>query len=78
VPSIKHFDAGYGESTLIRNVNLTLEPGQINCLMGRNGVRKSTFMKRTMMKYGILDSLKWRYLESLFLLIARRHKMDLV
>jgi ABC-type branched-subunit amino acid transport system ATPase component len=35
--SMKGWVAGYGESTVIRNLNLTVEPGQIVCLMGRNG-----------------------------------------
>ncbi|WP_420848613.1 urea ABC transporter ATP-binding subunit UrtE [Paenibacillus oryzisoli] len=33
---------------VIRNVNLEVRPGQIVCLMGRNGVGKSTLMKSIM------------------------------
>jgi urea transport system ATP-binding protein len=43
--TIKQLEAGYGESTVIRHVNLTVKPGQIVCLMGRNGVGKTTLMK---------------------------------
>lgn len=41
-------EAGYGESMVVRSVNLEVKPGQIVCLMGRNGVGKSTLMKTIM------------------------------
>ncbi len=37
--------AGYGPFTVLRGVDFRAEPGQITCLMGRNGVGKSTFLK---------------------------------
>ncbi len=37
--------AGYGPVTVLRGVDFRAEPGQIACLMGRNGVGKSTFLK---------------------------------
>jgi branched-chain amino acid transport system ATP-binding protein len=37
--------AGYGPVTVLRGVDFRAEPGQITCLMGRNGVGKSTFLK---------------------------------
>jgi branched-chain amino acid transport system ATP-binding protein len=37
--------AGYGAVTVLRGVDFRAEPGQITCLMGRNGVGKSTFLK---------------------------------
>lgn len=45
---LQSIEAGYGESMVIRNVNLEVRPGQIVCLMGRNGVGKSTLMKSIM------------------------------
>jgi urea transport system ATP-binding protein len=48
VLSLQKVEAGYGESMVIRNVNLSVKPGQIVCLMGRNGVGKSTVMKSIM------------------------------
>ena len=39
---------GYGESMILRNVTLQIEPGQVVCLMGRNGVGKTTLMKSIM------------------------------
>jgi urea transport system ATP-binding protein len=35
----------YGESHIIRNVSFEVEPGQVLCLMGRNGVGKTTVLK---------------------------------
>ena len=35
----------YGESHILWDVNLELEPGSCTCLMGRNGVGKTTFLK---------------------------------
>ena len=40
--------AGYGPVTVLRGVDFRAEPGQITCLMGRNGVGKSTFLKALM------------------------------
>ena len=37
--------AGYGQVTVLRGVEFRAEPGQISCLMGRNGVGKSTFLR---------------------------------
>ena len=38
----------YGESHILRNVSFQLEPGQVLCLMGRNGVGKTTTLKTIM------------------------------
>ncbi|UJF32308.1 urea ABC transporter ATP-binding subunit UrtE [Paenibacillus hexagrammi] len=46
--NLERIEAGYGESMVIRNVHLKVEPGQVVCLMGRNGVGKSTLMKTIM------------------------------
>jgi branched-chain amino acid transport system ATP-binding protein len=37
--------AGYGPVTVLRGLDFRAEAGQITCLMGRNGVGKSTFLK---------------------------------
>ena len=37
--------AGYGEQTILSEVNLTLRPGQRLALLGRNGAGKSTLVK---------------------------------
>ncbi|WP_240419281.1 urea ABC transporter ATP-binding subunit UrtE [Paenibacillus periandrae] len=46
--SIHELEAGYGESMILRNVTMKVEPGQVICLMGRNGVGKTTLMKTIM------------------------------
>lgn len=42
---VQDLTAGYGPVTILRGVDFRAEPGQITCLMGRNGVGKSTFLK---------------------------------
>ena len=43
--SIHKLSVAYGETLILRNVNLEVEPGKVVCLMGRNGVGKTTLMK---------------------------------
>ena len=38
----------YGESHILRNVDLTVYPGKMVCLIGRNGVGKTTLLKSIM------------------------------
>lgn len=42
---IENSDVFYGESQALRNVSLEAEIGKITCVMGRNGVGKTTLMK---------------------------------
>src|SRR5215218_9793269 len=37
--------AGYGESLIVHDVDLSVGPGEVVCLMGRNGVGKTTLIK---------------------------------
>lgn len=53
--TVQRLEAGYGESVILRDVSLTVEPGQVVCLMGRNGVGKSTLVKSIM---GLLKARK--------------------
>ncbi|GLX70395.1 urea ABC transporter ATP-binding subunit UrtE [Paenibacillus glycanilyticus] len=46
--AVQQLEAGYGESVILRNVTLRVEPGQVVCLLGRNGVGKTTLMKSIM------------------------------
>src|ERR1700733_14705369 len=46
--NIRQLSVAYGESTIVRDVDLEVKPGQIVCLMGRNGVGKTTLLKATM------------------------------
>lgn len=45
---INELDAYYGESIILNQVNLNVGKGQVVCLLGRNGVGKSTFLKSIM------------------------------
>lgn len=53
--TVEHLEAGYGESVILRGVTLKVEPGQVVCLLGRNGVGKTTLMKSVM---GVLKARK--------------------
>ncbi|RAI84771.1 urea ABC transporter ATP-binding protein [Paenibacillus pabuli] len=59
--SLQRIESGYGESNVLRGVSLDVEPGQVVCLMGRNGVGKTTLMKTLM---GLLKtrkgSIQWK------------------
>ena len=46
--TIKNMSAYYGESSVIRNLDLDVPDGKIVCLIGRNGVGKSTTLKSIM------------------------------
>ena len=45
---VKGLDVYYGESQVLREVNLSLRPGTLTALMGRNGVGKTTLLKAIM------------------------------
>jgi len=46
--SIQQLSAGYGQSVILKEVNIDLPLGQAVCLMGRNGVGKTTLLKSIM------------------------------
>ncbi|MGL4238947.1 ABC transporter ATP-binding protein [Tabrizicola sp.] len=52
---VKALTAGYGPVAVLNGVDFRAEAGQITCLMGRNGVGKSTFLKCLM---GIVPAAK--------------------
>ncbi|WP_413874529.1 ABC transporter ATP-binding protein [Albidovulum sp.] len=41
-------DAGYGAVQVLRGLTLSVEPGEVLCIMGRNGAGKSTMLKAIM------------------------------
>jgi len=45
---IDHLNVYYGESHILRDVSLEVPPGQVVCLMGRNGVGKTALLKSIM------------------------------
>jgi urea transport system ATP-binding protein len=46
--AVQQLEAGYGESIILRDVTLKVMQGQVVCLLGRNGVGKTTLMKSIM------------------------------
>ncbi len=45
---IAGLSACYGQSQILKNVSMNIKKGQVVCLLGRNGVGKSTFLKSIM------------------------------
>jgi urea transport system ATP-binding protein len=45
---VSNLNVYYGESHILRNVDLSIPSGQMICLIGRNGVGKTTFLKTIM------------------------------
>ena len=45
VLEVKSLNTYYGESHILRNVDLTVKSGEMVCLIGRNGVGKTTLLK---------------------------------
>ena len=46
--TVERLDAGYGGSQILWSVDLNVSSGQVVCLMGRNGVGKTTLLKTIM------------------------------
>src|SRR5258706_16442549 len=46
--SVQQLCAGYGESRIVSEVTLEVPAGKVVCLMGRNGVGKTTLLKSIM------------------------------
>ena len=45
---LDNIDASYGSVQVLRGVSLDLAPGEILCLLGRNGAGKTTILKTIM------------------------------
>jgi urea transport system ATP-binding protein len=43
--TVRGLEAGYGSATVVRGVDLDVEDGEAVCILGRNGVGKSTLLK---------------------------------
>jgi len=46
--AIEKLSVAYGETLIVRDVDLSVSPGEVVCLMGRNGVGKTTLLKSVM------------------------------
>ena len=56
---VEGLDVYYGESRILRETSIRVQPGSITALMGRNGVGKTTLLKAIM---GLLPARKGRVL----------------
>jgi len=45
---VSNLNVYYGESHILRDVDLSVKAGQMVCLIGRNGVGKTTMLKTIM------------------------------
>jgi len=43
--TVEGLDTGYGKAQVLRGMSLTVQSGEIHCLMGHNGAGKTTMMK---------------------------------
>ncbi len=48
VLELKQVSSGYNRTIIIRDINISVEQGNIVCILGRNGVGKSTLLKTIM------------------------------
>ena len=46
--SINDLSVAYGETQILRELTLEVKAGEVTCLMGRNGVGKTTLLKSLM------------------------------
>jgi branched-chain amino acid transport system ATP-binding protein len=46
--TIENFDSYYGQSQALRGFSITVSPGEVLCLLGRNGAGKTTALKSIM------------------------------
>ena len=49
--SVSDLNVYYGESHILRNVDLTIPEGEMVCLIGRNGVGKTQFRDHIFEKF---------------------------
>src|SRR5438270_12698859 len=45
---VQNVSVAYGKTLILRDVSLEVRPGELVCLMGRNGVGKTTLLKSIM------------------------------
>jgi urea transport system ATP-binding protein len=58
--TVEHLDLCYGAAPTLRDVSLTAEPGQVTCVLGRNGVGKTSLIRAISGRHGIRwGSITW-------------------
>jgi urea transport system ATP-binding protein len=57
---VEHMDLSYGAALALRDVSVTAEPGQVTCILGRNGVGKTSLMRAISGRHAIRGgSIAW-------------------
>ncbi len=51
--NVEHMDLYYGAAQALKDVSVTAEPGQVTCILGRNGVGKTSLMRAISGRQGI-------------------------
>jgi len=58
--SVKNIDLHYGAAQALRDVSITAEVGKVTCVMGRNGVGKSSLMRAIVGQHAVSrGSIAW-------------------
>ena len=50
---VENMDLYYGAAQALKDVSLTAEPGQVTCILGRNGVGKTSLLRAISGRQGI-------------------------
>ena len=57
---VENLDLSYGAALALRDVSVTAEAGQVTCILGRNGVGKTSLMRAISGRHGIrAGSISW-------------------
>ena len=48
----EHLGCGYGRCEVLHDINITMNPGELWCVLGANGVGKSTLFKTPGVSWG--------------------------
>jgi urea transport system ATP-binding protein len=51
--TVENIDLYYGAAQALRDVSVTAEPGQVTCILGRNGVGKTSLMRSISGRQGV-------------------------
>ena len=51
--NVEHMDLYYGAAQALKDVSVTAESGQVTCILGRNGVGKTSLMRAISGRQGI-------------------------
>ncbi|MFO1143882.1 MAG: urea ABC transporter ATP-binding subunit UrtE [Amaricoccus sp.] len=51
--NVEHIDLKYGAALALKDVSVTAEPGQVTCILGRNGTGKTSLMRAISGRQGI-------------------------